>query len=80
VAVVVRVMRRMRSVARQLSQEGIIVSSGKAKLISSSGDEAATSFFIIIHLLTCAYIVWVISPPAPFPFRQNLFCTFLQFH
>jgi hypothetical protein len=25
----------------------------------------ARFFFLIIHLFTCAYIVWVISPPCP---------------
>jgi hypothetical protein len=42
--------------------------------------------FFIIHLFTCAYIVWVISPPcpptppSPLPSRQNLFCAFPQFY
>jgi hypothetical protein len=27
--------------------------------------KANFSFFLIIHLLTCAYIVWVISQPSP---------------
>jgi hypothetical protein len=33
--------------------------------------------FVIVHLFTSAYIVWVISPPFPTPllsFRQVLFC------
>jgi hypothetical protein len=25
------------------------------------------SFFFIIHLFICAFIIWVISPPCPFP-------------
>jgi hypothetical protein len=25
------------------------------------------TIFVIIHLFTCAYIVWVISPPCPLP-------------
>jgi hypothetical protein len=24
-------------------------------------------FFVVVHLFTCAYIVWVISPPCPPP-------------
>jgi hypothetical protein len=43
-------------------------------------------FFFLIHLFTCAYIIWVISPSCPhhptlplLPSRQNLFCAFLQF-
>jgi hypothetical protein len=41
--------------------------------------------FFIIHLLTCVYIVWVISPPCspplqsfplPLTSRQNLFCPY----
>jgi hypothetical protein len=28
-------------------------------------------FFKIIHLFTCAYIVWVISPSVPFHWREN---------
>jgi hypothetical protein len=44
-------------------------------------------FFIIIHLFTCAYIVWVTSPsypcphhltPSP-PFQEERVRTFLQF-
>jgi hypothetical protein len=43
------------------------------------------SLHFFIHLFTCAYIVWVITPSCPhphppFPSSQNLFCTFLQFH
>jgi hypothetical protein len=30
------------------------------------------SFFLIIHLFTCAYIVWVISPLCPLPPPQQL--------
>jgi hypothetical protein len=45
-------------------------------------------FIIIIHLFTCAYIAWAVSPscscphPLPYPLSsmQNLFCAFLQFH
>jgi hypothetical protein len=45
-------------------------------------------YFFAIHLLTCAYIVWVISlpctpppthfplPPSPFSYRQVLFCLY----
>jgi hypothetical protein len=44
-----------------------------------------TLFFIIIHLFTCAYIVWVIFPrcpflhplpPSPLSSRQVLFCLY----
>jgi hypothetical protein len=40
----------------------------------------AKPFFVVVHLFTCAYIVWVISPPYPPPlspplsFRQVPFC------
>jgi hypothetical protein len=33
----------------------------------STGDTMETLFFFIIHLFTCAYIVWVISPLSPRP-------------
>jgi hypothetical protein len=32
---------------------------------SYSNRSKVESFFFIIHLFTCAYIVWVISPPCP---------------
>jgi hypothetical protein len=70
----------------------------KFKFITGGGDKVDSKekkaifkikfyfFIIIIHLFTCAYIVWVISLPCPLPHpltllpsRQNLFCTFLQF-
>jgi hypothetical protein len=45
--------------------------------------------FIFVHLFTCAYIVWVISPPChpspPFPYPPTslpgkvLFCPYLKF-
>jgi hypothetical protein len=45
-------------------------------------------FVVVVYLFTCAYIVWVISPPCPPPlsfpppllsFRQVLFCPFTDF-
>jgi hypothetical protein len=29
--------------------------------------EMLISFFVVVHLFTCAYIVWVISPPCLSP-------------
>jgi hypothetical protein len=39
-----------------------------AKYKCQKGEEEGTLIiylFLIIHLFTCAYIVWVISPPCP---------------
>jgi hypothetical protein len=30
-------------------------------------------FFLVIHLFTCAYIVWAISPPFPLPPSPTFF-------
>jgi hypothetical protein len=35
--------------------------------INRSYDSSIFSCFFIIHLFTCACVVWVISPPAPHP-------------